>query len=149
MRFLLAGILGLLPLSTHTASPDCTNIVEPGSCAATDLCDAEAQVAPHTLPDWVRRSGDAYSPAPPTNFETLIGPYTYAQERDGIVLYSPLSLPTSDVCNCELSRMGPADNRKAPGHSSTQSFLGTPAAPADWFRDTHSHCVGRNFDKPF
>ncbi len=147
MRFLLAVILGLLPLNTQAASFDRTNILEPGSCAATDLSGEESYVAPHGLSDEVRRSWNPYRPASPTNFETLIGPYLSVQGREGVVLYSPLSSPTSDVRNGELSKMAPVDNRKATGHSSTQSFSGMPAAPADWLRDTHSHSVGRDFSK--
>ncbi len=146
MRFLLAGIFTLLPLNTPSASFNCTNIVEPDSFAATDLSDAEPQVAPHGLPDSVHRSGNAYSPASLTTFETLIGPYPLYPKARG---YSPLSSPTSDVRNGELSRMGPVDNRKTTGHSSTQRFSDTPAAPDDWLRDTHSHCVDRNLGKSF
>ncbi len=149
MRFLLAGILGLLPLTAQAASFGCTNVVGPGSYAATDLSDEAPYVSPHGLSDEVRPSGNPYSPASPTNFETLSGPYLYVQGREGIVLYNPLSSPTADVRNRELSRMGPVDNHKATGHSSIQSFSGMPAAPADWLRDTHSHSVGRDFGKSF
>jgi len=149
MRFLLAGILGLLPLNTQAASFDCANIVAPGSCAATDLSEEEPYVATHGLSDEVRPSGNPYSPASPTNFETLIGPYLYVQGREGIVLYDPRSSPTSDVRNGELNRMGPVDNRTATGHASTQRFSGMPTAPSDWLRDTPSHAVGRARGKSF
>ena len=149
MRFLLAGILALLLLNTQAASSDCTNIVEPDSCTTTDLSDAERQVAPHSLADELRLSGNPYSPASPTNFEPFTGPYLYVQGREGIVLHDPLSSPTADMRNVELDKMGLVDNRKATGHSSLQKFSQMPAAPADWFRDTHSHAVGRARGKAF
>jgi hypothetical protein len=149
MRFLLAGILALLPLNTQATSSVCMNIAKPGSCAETDLFNAELHVAPYGLADDLRLSDNPYSPASLTNFETLIGPYLYVQGREGIVLYDPLSSPTADVRNGELNRMGPLDNRKATGHSSTPSFSQIPTAPADWFRDTHSHSGGRDRGKSF
>ncbi|MGE0470130.1 MAG: hypothetical protein Nkreftii_001894 [Candidatus Nitrospira kreftii] len=91
MRFLLAGILGLLPLTIHAASPDCPHIVEPGSATATDRSTTESPVVSPSLEGEVRFSGNPYSPASPTNFEPLIGPYLYVQGQEGIVLYTSRS----------------------------------------------------------
>jgi hypothetical protein len=95
MRFLLAGILALLPLNTQAASSDCMNIAEPGSCAEADLSNAELQVDPHSLADDVSFSGNAYSPASPTNFEPFIGPYLSIQGQRSIILYDPRSPNTT------------------------------------------------------
>jgi hypothetical protein len=95
MRFLLAGILAFLLLNTQAASSDCTNIVEPGSCAETDLSNAEPHVAPHSLADDLRLSGNPYSPASSTNFEPFIGPYLYIQGQRSIILYDPRSPDTT------------------------------------------------------
>lgn len=95
MRFLLAGILALLPLNTQAASSDCMNIAEPGSCAEADLSNAELQVAPHSLADELRFSGNPYSPASPTNFEPFIGPYLSIQGQRSIILYDPRSPDTT------------------------------------------------------
>lgn len=91
MRFLLAGILGLLPFTTHAASSDCPHIVEPGSATATDCSATESPVVSPSPEGEVWFSGNPYSPASPTNFELLIGPYLAVQGREGIVLYTPLS----------------------------------------------------------
>ena len=91
MRFFLAGILGLLPFTTHAESSDCPHIVEPDSAPATDCSIAESPVAPPSLEGEVWFSDNPYSPASPTNFEPFIGPYLFVQGREGIVLYIPLS----------------------------------------------------------
>ncbi len=91
MRFFLAGILGLLPFTTHAASSDCPHLVEPGSATATDCSTTESPVAPPSLEGEVWFSGNPYDPASPTNFEPFIGPYLSVQGREGIVLYTPLS----------------------------------------------------------
>gem|GEM_PF-6039580 len=86
MRFLLAGILILLPHITQAESPNCTQVEESPSNRATDHSDAEDDADSHRFIGF-GLSLNPYSPASPTNFEALIGPYLYVQGHQSIVLY--------------------------------------------------------------
>lgn len=98
MRFLLAGILGLLPLNTQAASYDSAHIGEPNSSAVTDPSDTRHPVEPPSLDDEVGLRVNPYSPLSPTNFEALGGPYLYVQGREGTILYDP-NLPNPTKVN--------------------------------------------------
>jgi hypothetical protein len=86
MRFLLAGILILLPHITHAESPNCTQVEASSSNRAADPSDAEHDAASHRFIEF-GLSLNPYRPASPTNFEVIIGPYLHVQGRQGIILY--------------------------------------------------------------
>ena len=74
MRILLAGILILLPLIAQAEPLDCLGVEIERCVDPSSLIELEVYQNP-------------YSPASPTNFEALIGPYLYVQGRQGNVLY--------------------------------------------------------------
>ena len=94
MRYLLAGILTLLPLAAQAESLVDTGADRAESPPLADLSDTTSRIS---LADVVGSSNNPYDPASPTNFETFIGPYLYVQGKTGVILYNPLSRGTADV----------------------------------------------------
>jgi hypothetical protein len=141
MRFLLAGILAILPLTAQAESPVSTNAVESDADSVAPPSDTEYHCHPHNPIDEVRFCGNLYSPASPTNFEALIGPYLYVQGRGDIILYDP-HLPSMFNVNEEgLHSLGSVHNRDLAGLSSRRGFSQMPTASPAWSTVTHD---GRN-----
>lgn len=89
MRFLLAGILAILPLTAQTESLAFMDTGESDSESAATRPDTEQYCHLLGLEDELGFCRNPYSPASPTNFLALIGPYRYVQEQRDIILYSP------------------------------------------------------------
>ena len=86
MRLLLAGILAILLLTAQTESLAFMDIGESDSESAATLSDTEQYCDLPGPEDELGFCRNPYSPASPTNFLTLIGPYVYVQgQRDAIL----------------------------------------------------------------
>lgn len=84
IKLLLAGIFILLPHIAQAESLTCAHAEE--SSLAADPSEAEHHANPHPFFE-LGLYPNPYSPASPTNFEALIGPYLYIQGQRDIVLY--------------------------------------------------------------
>jgi hypothetical protein len=137
MRFLLAGILAILPLTAQAESSVSTNAVESDADSVATPSDTEYYCHPHNPIDEVRFCSNPYSPASPTNFEALIGPYLYVQGRGDVILYDPRFPSMFDFKEEGLHSLGSVHNRDLAGLPSGRGFPRMPAATPAWSTVTH------------
>ena len=96
IKLLLAGILILLPHIAQAESLTCAHAEESEPSLAADPFEAEHHADPHPFFE-PGLYPNPYSPASPTNFEALIGPYLYVQGQRDRVLYDARSNNLLDV----------------------------------------------------
>jgi len=92
MRLLLASILPILLLTAQTESLAFMDTGESDSEPAATLSDTEQYCnlpGPEDDEDELGGCLNPYSPASPTNFLTLIGPYIYVQGQPDVILHGP------------------------------------------------------------
>jgi hypothetical protein len=125
MRFLLAGILVILPSIAQAQSLDCANLDQVEPCLKADSTDAELHGDPHS-PIELGPYPNPYSPTSPTNFEAFLEPYLFVQGREGIILYAPRFPSRFDVSDQE--RDGSFNHQHVNSRLSMEHFTLTPAA---------------------
>ena len=103
MRFLLAGIVALLPLNTHAESPGCAQAEESELSRAADPSNAEHHADPQSVIEF-GLNPNPYHPASPTNFEALLEPNLFVQGQQGLVLYDARSHNPVAVYDSEPDR---------------------------------------------
>lgn len=122
IKLLLAGIFILLPHIAQAESLTCAHAEE--SSLAADPSEAEQYADPHGFIEF-GLSPNPYSPASPTNFEALIGPYLNVQGQRDIVLYDTRShnrFAVYDSGYAPPSRQSEVSHRalgKPPGRTTT------------------------------
>lgn len=129
MRFLLAGILVILPSIAQTRSLNCANLDQAELCLEADSADAEHHGDLHS-PIELGPYPNPYSPASPTNSEAFLEPYLFVQGRGGIILYAPHFPGRFDVSKQE--RDGSFNHHHADSRFSMEHFTWTPAASVRW-----------------
>jgi hypothetical protein len=141
MRLLLAGILAILPLTATTESLACMDIGESDSESAATRSDTEQYC---NLPDPEDELGfwsNPYSPASPTIFLTLIGPYIYLREQRDLILHDPHFSGLFEMREGEAGKLDFTNDRYEAGVSTASDSWRLPAATPGWPPYTYG---GRN-----
>jgi hypothetical protein len=141
MRFLLAGILAILPLTAQAESLVFMNAGESDSESVTTLSDTQQYCNSHSPEDEVAFCRNPYSPASPTNFLALIGPYIYVQGQRDIILYDPHFPVMFEVREGGTGKLDFTNDRYEAGVPTTRDSWRIPATTPDWPPYTYG---GRN-----
>ena len=137
MRFLLAGILAILPLTAQAESLAFMNAGEPDSEPVATLSDTENYCTSQSAEDEGGFCRNPYSPALPTNFEALFGPSIHVQGPWGVILYDPRFLGIFEVNKATGGKPGFTTDRYDAGGSTAKNLGRMPAAIAGW--STHMY----------
>ena len=137
MRFLLAGILAILPLTAQAESLVFMNDGEPDSEPVATLSDTENYCTSQSPEDEGGFCRNPYSRGSSTNFETLIGPSIHVQSPWGVILYDPRFLGIFEVNEAGAGKPGFTTDRYEAGGSTAKKFGRMAAATAGW--STHMY----------
>ncbi len=134
MRFLLAGILAILPLTAQAESLVFMNAGESDSESVAPLSDTEQYCDSHSPEDEVAFCRNPYSPASPTNFEALIGPSIHVQGRRDVMLYDPRFPGMVGASEGGAGKLGFTNDRYDDdiGVSTARNVWRMPAAASGW-----------------
>ena len=142
MRFLLAGILAILPLATPAESFASMNAGESDSESVAPSSDSEQYCDVYRPEDAGGSCRNPYSPASPTNFEALIGPYLQVQGRRDVMLYDSRFLNGMiDMREGGTSKLGTANDQYEDSISPMRNIWRMPGATPGWSIHTYG---GRN-----
>lgn len=137
MRFLLAVILAILPLTAQTESLAFMDTGESDSESAATLSDTEQYCNLLNPEDELGFCRNPYSPASPTNFLAVIGPYSYVQEQRDIILYDPHFPDMFEVRKGEAGKLDFTNDRYEAGVPTTSDSWRIPAATPGWLPYTY------------
>ena len=141
MRLLLAGILTILLLTTQTESLAFMGISESDSESAATLSDTEQHCNVPAPEDDLGFCRNPYSPASPTNFLTLIGPYVYVQGQRDVILHDPRFPGIFEVHEGGAGKLDFPNDRYEAGVPIASDSWRIPAATPGWPPYTYG---GRN-----
>jgi len=141
MRFLLAGILTILPLTAQTESFAFMDIGDSDSESAATRPDTEQYCHLLGLEDELGFCRNPYSPASSTNFLALIGPYISVQERRDTILYEPRFHGLFEVREGGAGKLDFTNDQSEAGVPTARDAWQIPAATLDWPPYTYG---GRN-----
>ena len=132
MRFVLAGILAILPLTAQTESLAFMDIGESDSESAAPLANTEHECNVLGPEDEVGFCRSPYNPASPTNFLTLIGPYSDVQAQRDLVLHESRFPGLVEVPEGGAGKRDLTNDRYETGVSSTLDSWRIPATTPGW-----------------